>query len=56
MRLKLTQAALAANAKTAREYINELERGRKTPGAAILAKLAGALRVKEDYFFVNSVR
>ncbi len=54
-RLKLTQAELAAKAGTAREYLVEIEKGRKVPKATTLAKIANALNVRVGYFFVERV-
>ncbi len=54
-RLKLTQAELATRAGTAREYLVEIEKGRKVPKATTLAKIADALRVRVGYFFVERV-
>jgi transcriptional regulator with XRE-family HTH domain len=54
-RLKLTQAELATRAGTAREYLVEIEKGRKVPKATTLAKIADALNVGVGYFFVERV-
>lgn len=54
--LKLTQTALAEQAGIARGYLNEIEAGKCTPTATILARIAPVLKVKENYFFVNAVR
>ncbi len=54
-RLKLTQAELATRAGTAREYLVEIEKGRKVPKATTLAKIADALNVRVGYFFVERV-
>ena len=54
-RLGLTQEALAIKAGTAREYVIEIEKGRKVPKATMLAKIADALRVRVGYFFVDGV-
>jgi len=53
-RLNLTQAELAEKAGTARAYIVEIEKGRTTPKATMIARIANALRVRESYFFVNN--
>ena len=54
-RLKLTQAELASRAGTAREYLVEIEKGRKVPKATTLAKIADALHVRVGYFVVERV-
>lgn len=54
-KLGLTQATLAQKAGTSREYVVEIEKGKKTPKAPLIAKLAYALKVRESYFFVNDV-
>lgn len=55
LKLKLTQAEVARRAGTAREYFNEIERGKAIPKATTLAKIADALNVTVGYFFVNDV-
>jgi DNA-binding XRE family transcriptional regulator len=50
--LSLTQAQLAMKAGTGREYLIEIEKGRKMPKATMIAKIAYALGVRESYFFV----
>ena len=50
--LSLTQAQLAMRVGTGREYLVEIEKGRKVPKATMIAKIAHALRVRESYFFV----
>jgi transcriptional regulator with XRE-family HTH domain len=54
--LSLTQTALAERAGIARGYLNEIEAGKCTPTASIIAKIAPVLKVKESYFFINVVR
>ncbi|MEM2963753.1 MAG: helix-turn-helix transcriptional regulator [Candidatus Anstonellales archaeon] len=55
LKLKLTQAEVAKRAGTAREYFNEVERGKAIPKVTTLAKIADALDVRVGYFFVNDV-
>lgn len=50
--LGLTQLQLAIRAGTGREYVVEIEKGRKIPKATMLAKIADALKVRVSYFFV----
>jgi transcriptional regulator with XRE-family HTH domain len=54
-KLGLTQDALAKKAGTSREYVVEIEKGKTTPKATLIANLAQALRVRESYFFVDDV-
>lgn len=51
LQLEFTQEMLARKAGTSREYIIEIEKGRKIPKAPMLAKIAYALKVRESYFF-----
>lgn len=55
IKLGLTQEELAKKAGTSREYLIEIEKGRKIPKAPMIAKIATALKVRESYFFVNHV-
>ncbi len=55
LKLKLTQQKLAKLAGTSREYVVEIEKGRKIPKATLIARLAQALKVRESYFFVDDV-
>jgi transcriptional regulator with XRE-family HTH domain len=41
----LTQEELAAKAGVSREYINYLERGKRTPTVAVFIRIAKAVRV-----------
>ncbi len=52
-KLNLTQGQLSQLAKVSRIHLIDIEKGRKLPGASILARLADTLRVKIDYFFVK---
>ena len=51
VKIRMTQGQLACKAGATRTYINEIEKGKKTPGANLLSKLAVALKVSEGYFF-----
>jgi DNA-binding XRE family transcriptional regulator len=44
----LTQAALAAAAETTPVYLSQIERGERSAGRKLLARLAAALRVPVD--------
>ena len=55
-KLRLSQVKLAVYAGLSREHLIEIEKGRSMPKVDMLAKIAGALNVKESYFFVNAVR
>lgn len=55
LKLGLTQQELAKIAGTSREYLIEIEKGRKMPKALMIAKIAYALKVRESYFFVDDV-
>ncbi len=44
----LTQAALARAAGTSAVYLSQIERGRRSPGRKLLAKLARALDIDAD--------
>jgi transcriptional regulator with XRE-family HTH domain len=54
-KLGLTQDELARKAGTSREYVVEIEKGKTTPKATLITKLAQALKVRESYFFVDDV-
>lgn len=48
-----TQALLADHAELAREYISEVERGRKELGIRALERIAQALDIELQEFFVG---
>jgi transcriptional regulator with XRE-family HTH domain len=45
---KMTQEELAQTAELSRNYVNDVERGRRNVTLATIARLAGALGVKMD--------
>jgi transcriptional regulator with XRE-family HTH domain len=54
-RLGMTKTRLAKCAEITRTHMFEVERGSSVPTAGVIAKLAHFLRVRESYFFVESV-
>lgn len=54
-RLGITQEKLAQYADITRTHMGAVEHGKAMPTAGIVAKLAYALRVKESYFFADTV-
>ncbi|MBO5747226.1 MAG: helix-turn-helix transcriptional regulator [Clostridia bacterium] len=51
----LTQEKLSETVGITPNYLGEIERGVKTPGADVLARLAEALDVSVDYLLRNEV-
>ena len=54
-RIGMTQEQLAQHADISRTHMGAVEHGKAMPTAGIVAKLAYALRVKETYFFTDTV-
>jgi len=50
--LGITQLELSKKVNITREHVVVLEKGRKLPRADLLGRIAKALKVREDYFFI----
>lgn len=48
----MTQLELSKKINITREHVVVLEKGRKLPRADLLGRIAKALKVREDYFFL----
>ena len=52
LELGMTQLELSKKINITREHVVVLEKGRKLPRADLLGRIAKALNVREDYFFL----
>ncbi len=53
--LGITRAKLAECADISRTHVYDVEGGRSVPTVRVIARLAYVLRVREGFFFVDSV-